>query len=160
MSTLHRFLRRHRGHGRSKAPDQHYDLRRECVREHGEQQRETGMNDMIVMGDIGDNRMYHRAREVDASTAVGAKKLATLHSLLDRAWFRDRHKVRFELQTMGNGPALLITRPEGQLLAQWTARGDTLVFTTASGTEVRAEILECAVSITCEFLDQARSRRH
>ena len=52
------------------------------------------------------------------------------------------------------------SRPGRQLIAKWTARGDTLVFTTASGTQVRAEILDCAVSITCEFLDQTKARRN
>jgi hypothetical protein len=118
------------------------------------------MNDVMLTGDIGDNRMYHRAREVGASAAGGAKKLATLHSLLDKGWFRDRHKVRFELETTGDGPVLLILRPERQLIASWIARGDTLVFMTARGTEVRAEVLDCAVSITCEFLDQAKARRN
>jgi hypothetical protein len=87
-------------------------------------------------------------------------KLRELFTLLDKAWFRDRHSVHFEMETMGDDQALLILRPRSQLLARWTARGDALVFTTASGTEVRAEIMDCAVSITCEFLDQTRARRN
>jgi hypothetical protein len=119
------------------------------------------MSDMTVAGDIGDNRMYHRAREVAEPLAAGAQKLAKLHSLLDRAWFRDRHTVTFELATTGKGSAaLLILRPGNQLIATWTARGDTLVFSVPSGTELRAEILDCAVSITCEFLDHTRARRN
>jgi hypothetical protein len=118
------------------------------------------MADVMTAGDIGDHRMYHRAREVGAAAAAGTHKLQTLHSLLDKAWFRDRHRVRFELHTTGEGPALAILRPDDQLIARWTGRGDTLVFTTAGGTEVRAEILDCAVSITCEFLDQTKARRN
>ena len=38
--------------------------------------------------------------------------------------------------------------------------GRTVVLTTTNGTEVRAEIMDCAISITCEFLDQTRSRRN
>jgi hypothetical protein len=55
---------------------------------------------------------------------------------------------------------LLIVRPGNQIIATWTARGDTLVFSVPSGTELRAEILDCAVSITCEFLDHTRARRN
>jgi len=119
------------------------------------------MSDVTVAGDIGDNRMYHRAREVAGPLAAGAQKLAQLHSLLDRAWFRDRHTVSFELMATGKGSAtLLILRPGNQLIATWTARGDTLVFSVPRGTELRAEILDCAVSITCEFLDHTRARRN
>jgi hypothetical protein len=119
------------------------------------------MSDVTVAGDIGDNRMYHRAREVAGPLAAGAQKLVQLHSLLDRAWFRDRHTVSFELVATGKGSAtLLILRPGNQLIATWIARGDTLVFSVPSGTELRAEILDCAVSITCEFLDRARARRN
>jgi hypothetical protein len=114
----------------------------------------------VIAGDIGDNRMHHRARQLEVVADAGAQKLLQLHSLLDKTWFRDRHSVRFELEPMGQGSALLILRPGSQLIAKWTARGDTLVFTTASGTEVRAEILDCAVSITCEFLDQTKARRN
>src|SRR5438477_13144807 len=122
--------------------------------------RGSPMNDMTISGDIGDNRMYHRAREAGASAVACAQKLPQLHSLLDKPWFCARHTVRFELEPMEHGPTLLVLRPGNQLIAKWTARGDTLVFTTASGTEVRAEILDCAVSITCEFLDQTRARRN
>jgi hypothetical protein len=118
------------------------------------------MTDAMMSGDIGDNRMHHRAREARAAAVAGDQKVLILHSLLDKAWFRDRHNVRFELETIGGTPALLILRPEGKLIARWTPRGETLVFSTPSGTEVRAEILNCAVSITCEFLDQSRGRRH
>jgi hypothetical protein len=118
------------------------------------------MTDVMISGDIGDNRMYHRAREAGASAAAGAQKLLQLHALLDKGWFRDRHNVRFEIEPVGNGGALLILRSGSQLIARWTARGDTLVFTTTNGTEVRAETMDCAISITCEFLDQTRSRRN
>ena len=118
------------------------------------------MSDLTVAGDIGDNRMYHRAREVAGPLTAGAQKLAQLYALLDRAWFRDRHTVTFELTTAGKGSTLLILRPGNQLIATWTARGDTLVFSVPNRTELRAEILDCAVSITCEFLDHTRARRN
>jgi hypothetical protein len=118
------------------------------------------MTDVMISGDIGDNRMYHRAREAGAAASAGAQKLLQLHALLDKGWFRDRHNVRFEIEPAGNGGALLILRAGSQLIAKWTARSDTLVFTTSSGTEVRAEIMDCAISITCEFLDQTRTRRN
>jgi hypothetical protein len=116
------------------------------------------MSDAMMSGDIGDNRMHHRAQQ--AGTAAAGQKLRTLYSLLDKPWFRDRHSVQFELATTGQACSLLILRPGRQLIAQWTARGETLVFTTAGGSEVRAEVMDCAVSITCEFLDQTRTRRH
>lgn len=118
------------------------------------------MADVMISGDIGDNRMYHRAREAGASAAAGAQKLLQLHAMLDKAWFRDRHNVRFEIEPAGSGPALLVLRPGNQLIAKWTARGETVVFTATNGTEIRAETMDCAVSVTCEFLDQARSRRN
>ena len=118
------------------------------------------MSDTMMSGEIGDNRMHHRARQAVAAAAAGGQHLRTLHALLDKAWFRDRHSVHFELATTGQGCSLLILRPGRQQIAQWTARGETLVFTTAGGSEVRAEIMDCAVSITCEFLDQTRTRRH
>jgi hypothetical protein len=105
--------------------------------------------------------MYHRAREVAGPLTAGAQKLAQLYSLLDRAWFRDRHTVSFELVATGKGSAtLLILRPGNQLIATWTARSDNLVFSVPNRTELRAEILDCAVSITCEFLDHTRARRN
>ena len=118
------------------------------------------MNDMMISADIGDNRMYHRAREAGAAAAAGSQKLQQLHSLLDRQWFCDRHTVRFELEAVGRDVSLHIVRPGDRVIASWTVRGDSLAFRTASGTEVRAEIMDCAVSITCEFLDQARARRN
>jgi hypothetical protein len=118
------------------------------------------MDEGMTAEDIGDHEVYQRAPEAGATAAAGANKLVQLHSLLDKPWFRDRHSVRFELQTMGNGLTLLIVRPDNQQIASWTARGDSMVFATTGGTEVRAEILDCAVSITCEFLDQTRTRRH
>ena len=118
------------------------------------------MADVMTSVDVVEPRTHHQARQPVASPSPGARKLIELHALVDRAWFCNRHTVRFELETMGDGPALLILRPGRQLIAKWTARGDTLVFTTASGTQVRAEILDCAVSITCEFLDQTKARRN
>jgi hypothetical protein len=119
------------------------------------------MSDVTVAGDIGDNRMYHRAREVAGPASAGAQKLAQLHGLLNRPWFRDRHTVSFELTAAGKGStALLILRPGNQLIATWTTHGETLMFSGPRGAELRAEILDCAVSITCEFLDQTRARRN
>jgi hypothetical protein len=118
------------------------------------------MTDVMISRDVGDNRTYRGAQEPGTPAAAEPQKLLQLHSLLDKGWFRDRHNVRFEIQPIGDDPALLILRPGSQLIAKWIVRGDTLVFITASGTEVRAEIMDCAVSITCEFLDQTRSRRH
>src|SRR5262245_56938184 len=113
------------------------------------------MTEVTVAGDVGDNKMYHRAREVAGPLAAGAQKLAQLHSLLDRAWFRDRHTVAFELTATEKGsPTLLILRPGNLLIATWTAHGDTLVLSVPSGAQLRAEILDCAVSMTCEFLYQ------
>src|SRR5258705_9083118 len=117
------------------------------------------MTDAMTSGELVEPTTRHQARQSGASATAGAQKLVELHTLVDKAWFRDRHSVRFELETMEDGPALLLLRPD-QLIAKWTARGETLVFTTASGTEVRAEILDCAVSITCEFLDHTKARRN
>ena len=117
------------------------------------------MSVVTVAGDISETRMFHRAREVAGPATAGAQKLAQLHGLLDRAWFRDRHTVSFELAGKGS-TALLIRRPGNQLIATWTAHGDTLVFAVPGGTQLRAEILDCAVSITCEFLDHTRARRN
>jgi hypothetical protein len=118
------------------------------------------MTDVMTSGELIEPRTHHRARQSGTSATAGAQKLLELHALVDKAWFRDRHSARFELETSGDDRALLLLRPGRQLIAKWTVRGDTLVFTTASGTEVRAEILDCAVSITCEFLDQTRARRN
>ena len=107
----------------------------------------------VTMGDIGDHRMYHRAREADASLARAAANLLQLHALLDRTWFRERHGVRFELEGVGKGLSLLVLRQDAEI-ARWNARGETLVFVTRGGTELRAELIACAVSITCDFLDQ------
>ena len=113
------------------------------------------MKDMIS-GDIGDNRMHQRA----ASLAAGAQKLQQLFSFLDRPWFRNRHAVAFELDGTGKGLTLSIVRPGNAGIASWIARGDTLVFTNGSGTELRAELLDCAVSMTREYLEQTRVGRH
>src|SRR5262245_55296328 len=118
------------------------------------------MNDLMISAEIGAKRMLDQAREGDLLADYGAQKLEKLHSLLDRAWFRDRHNVRFELETVGNDPFLHIVRPGDQIIASWTTRADSFVFSTAGGTEIRAEIIDCAVSITCEFLDQSRARRN
>ena len=118
------------------------------------------MNDMLISTDSGANRTYDLAREADGLATAGTQKLRQLHSLLDRAWFCDRHTVRFELETMARDLSLRIVRLGDQVIASWTARGDSLVFSTCSGTEIRAELIDCAVSITCDFLDQARGRRN
>jgi hypothetical protein len=137
-----------------------------CQSDHWQQSGRGGkgegsaMNDMLISTDSGADRTFDRAREADGLVAAGSQKLQQLHSLLDKPWFCDRHTVRFELETMGKDLSLHIVRPGDQVIASWTARGDALVFSTAGGTEIRAEIIDCAVSITCEFLDQARGRRN
>jgi hypothetical protein len=118
------------------------------------------MKDMIP-GDVGDHRMHQRARETAAVVAAGAENLRRLHSLLDRTWFCSRHGVSFELQTVGKGLSLAVVRSgDDKPIANWTACGDTLVLTTASGTELRAELLGCAVSITLELLERTKTGRH
>ena len=52
------------------------------------------MTDVMISGDIGDNRMHHRAREAGASAAAGAQKLLQLHALLV-------HGFRLELRAEG-----------------------------------------------------------
>lgn len=118
------------------------------------------MADVMASGELGEPRTQHQGRQPGGSPAAGARGLNELHALLDRGWFCDRHSVRFELEMIADRPVLLLVRPGRQLIANWTARGDTLVFTMANGTEVRAETLDCAVSITCDFLDQAKARRN
>jgi hypothetical protein len=118
------------------------------------------MNDVMISTAIGGKRVHDRAREADPSVAAGAQKLQDLHSLFAREWFCDRHSVRFELEGMGNDLSLHIVRPGHQIIATWTIRGESFVFATACGTEIRAEVMDCAVSITCDFLDQAKARRN
>ena len=117
------------------------------------------MKDMIT-GDTGDHRMHQRAREAATVLAAGVRKLGQLHALLDRPWFRDRHIVSFELQGMGRELTLALLRPGNRVIGNSSAPGDTLVLTSASGTELRAELLDCAVSMTREFLEQTRTGRH
>ena len=81
------------------------------------------MNDMMISADIGDNRMYHRAREAGALAAIGAQKLKQLHALLDRPWFCERHTARFELETIEKDLTLQIVRPGQQVLHQIERRG-------------------------------------
>ena len=117
------------------------------------------MKDMIS-GDTGDHRMHQRARDAATVLAAGVRKLGQLHALLDQPWFRDRHTVSFELQGMGRELTLALIRPGNRVIGNWSARADTLVLTSASGTELRAELLDCAVSMTREFLEQTRTGRH
>jgi hypothetical protein len=51
-------------------------------------------------------------------------------------------------ETMGRHPSLHIVPPGDRVIASWTARGHSLVFSTVSGTEIRAESIDCAVSIS------------
>ena len=118
------------------------------------------MNDVMVSAAIGGRGMHDRAREADSSIAAGAQKLQELHALFDREWFCARHSVRFELEGMEEDLSLHIVRTGHQIIATWTIRGESLVFATACGTEIRAEVMDCAVSITCDFLDQAKARRN
>ena len=117
------------------------------------------MKDMIS-GDIGDHRMHQRAREAATVLAASVRKLGQLHSLLDQPWFRSRHTVSFELHGMGRELTLALIRSGNRVIGSWTARGDTLVLTNASGTALRAELLDCAVSMTREFLEQTRTGRN
>jgi hypothetical protein len=136
------------------------NVEKPLVTGNGRKDRGADMADVMTSGGLIDAGLRHQARQSGASTSASAQKLVELFALVDKSWFRDRHSVHFELDTMGSGPALLIWRAGRQLIAKWTTRGDALVFTTASGTEVRAEVLDCAVSITCEFLDQTKARRN
>lgn len=117
------------------------------------------MKDM-TSEDVGDHRMHQRARDAASSLAEATHKLGRLHALLDRPWFCGRHMVTFELQGMGKDLALALVRPGNRVIARWTARGDTLVLTPAGGSDLRAELLDCAVSITREFLEQTKVARH
>jgi len=127
----------------------------ECVQEGESTTTGTDMKDMITR-DVGDQRMHQRARDAGASFAAGVQKLEQLHALIDRPWFCGRHAVSFELQGMGRDLAIALVRSGDRVIGSWTARGEMLVFTPAGGPELRAEMLDCAVSITREFLERAR----
>ena len=109
---------------------------------------------------IAASSTLNRAGRLTERNTAGVQKLLHLLSLVDRAWFRDRHNMQFKLDATMDGPALFIARSTGQHFARWTAKHDTLVFTMATGDERRAETIDCAVSMTCEALDQARGRRN
>jgi hypothetical protein len=85
-------------------------------------------------------------------------QLELLHALLDKPWFCRRHNVLFELRENGQRQMLCIMRG-GALAATWTSEGASLVFCPVDdAAEERAETLNCAISITCDFLDHARVR--
>jgi|SRR5690242_19221083 hypothetical protein len=127
----------------------------ECVQEGESTTTGMDMKDMIS-GDVGDQRMHQRARDAGASLAAGMQKLEQLHALIDRPWFCGRHAVSFELRGAGRDMAIALIRSGDRLIGSWTARGEMLVFTSAGGTELRAEMLDSAVSITREFLERAK----
>ena len=82
--------------------------------------------------------------------------LERLYALLDRPWFCRRHNVLFDLAERGQERVIHITKG-GMLVATWTMQGHTLVFQPAAdGHEERAGTLDCAISITCDFLDHVR----
>jgi hypothetical protein len=86
----------------------------------------------------------------------GNAQLERLYGLLDKPWFCHRHNVLFELRESGPRQMLCIMRG-GALAATWTSEGQTLVFCPAGdGAEERAETLNCAISVTCDFLDHVR----
>jgi hypothetical protein len=79
-----------------------------------------------------------------------------LYELLDKPWFCRRHNVLFNLSQAGSEPVIQIIKGE-MLAATWRAHGHALVFKPAGdGPEERAGTIDCAISITCDFLDHAR----
>lgn len=79
-----------------------------------------------------------------------------LYELLDKPWFCRRHNVLFNLSYAGSEPVIQIVKGE-MLAATWKAHGHALVFKPAGdGPEERAGTIDCAISITCDFLDHAR----
>jgi hypothetical protein len=87
---------------------------------------------------------------------AGDEQLEQLYALLDRPWFCRRHNVLFEMRERGQQRVIHVTKA-GMLAATWTVEGHTLVFRTAGeGAEERAGTLDCAISMTCDFLDHAR----
>jgi hypothetical protein len=98
-------------------------------------------------------------RWIDAGAQPGgAQRLQRLCTLLDKPWFCRRHNAAFEMRTHGQDQVVYITKA-GQPAATWSERDRVLVFTPlAGGEEERAETLECAISITCDFLDHARTK--
>jgi len=91
----------------------------------------------------------------DASPA-GDEQLEQLFALLDRPWFCRRHNVLFEMRERGQQRVIHIIKG-GMLAATWTAEGHALVLRPAGeGPQERAGTLDCAISLTCDFLDHAR----
>jgi hypothetical protein len=87
---------------------------------------------------------------------AGDEQLEQLYALLDRPWFCRRHNVLFEMRERGQQRVIHVTKA-GMLAATWTVEGHTLVFRPAGdGAEERAGTLDCAISMTCDFLDHAR----
>lgn len=85
-----------------------------------------------------------------------AEAIERLFDLLDKPWFCRRHNVQFNLSHAGAVPVIQIVKGE-MLAATWRAHGHALVFQPAGdGAEERAGTLDCAISITCDFLDHAR----
>ena len=83
-------------------------------------------------------------------------QIERLFELLDKPWFCRRHNVLFTLSQAGSERLIEITKG-GKLAATWSAQGPALVFQpTGTGASERAGTLDCAISITCDFLDHAR----
>jgi hypothetical protein len=92
----------------------------------------------------------------ERSVPEGEGQLELLYALLDKPWFCRRHNVLFELRDSGQRQMLCILKG-GTLAATWTTEGAALVFCPANdGAEERADTLNCAISVTCDFLDHAR----
>jgi hypothetical protein len=92
----------------------------------------------------------------DSQPADEAPILERLFTLLDKPWFCRRHNVLFNMSHAGAEPVIEIVKGE-RLAATWRADGSTLVFQPAGDRfEERAGTLDCAISITCDFLDHAR----
>jgi hypothetical protein len=103
-------------------------------------------------------RLQAKPRHGLEEVSLGAQMLLELHSLLDREWFRTRHNVQFRREPWGEEAAVVVLRA-GEVLAKWTSLRDTLAFKAISSeSEARAETLACAVSFTCEFLDNSKGR--
>jgi hypothetical protein len=110
------------------------------------------------LGAQGNRRLAAEPAGYGESRSMDQDTLLKLHALLDRPWFCARHDAQFKMGAIGREPALLICRPQDQVIAHWTCRDGVLVFATRRDAMLRAELLECAVSITCEFLDRAKAR--
>jgi hypothetical protein len=93
-----------------------------------------------------------------AATPAGDEQLEQLYGLLDRPWFCRRHNVLFEIREHGQERIIHITRG-GVPVAKWSLDRRSLVFKPAGeGVEERAGTLDCAISITVDFLDHARTK--